>query len=129
MTGQLIDEAINTIFWPDSELESVEIDYDAVNIRIQEPSGDLKLISCIGHIGYEHIGFWDEIVIESGNLYRNDELIDRYFASVKKRLGHTIPDSGNTARNSKCFFLLKITLIDGSELNIVTSGITTSKIR
>lgn len=125
MTGHLIKEAenINQILWADAELASVEISYDCVTLKLQESTGQIKLVCCSGYIGYEAVGLWDEVVISRATLYPTHELIDRSVKSMIKRLGEPLPDSGCVYRNRREWNLLQIQFIDGSDINVVTAGI------
>lgn len=130
MTGRLIEgaEKINQVLWADAELESVEATYDTLKIKLQESNGQMTIVSCLGYIGYENIGFWDELVIATATMHKSHELIDRSLRSIQNRLGKSIPDSGCNQRNSKIWNLLQIQFIDGSELNVVTAGISITAI-
>ena len=121
MTGHLIKgaENINQVLWADAELESIDITYDCLTIKIQEPNGQMKLISCFGYIGYESIGFWDEIVIAKATMHSSHELINKNIKSINRRLGESMPDSGCDDRNNRAWNLLQIEFIDGSELNVI----------
>lgn len=125
MTGHLIKDAenINQVQWADAELESIDIFYDCLTIKLQESTGQMKLVSCLGYIGYEGIGFWDEIVIANATMHSSHELIDRSVHSIRKRLGESMPDSGCDYRNGRVWNLLQIQFIDGSEINVVTAGV------
>lgn len=125
MTSRLIKERekFNQVLWADAELASIDITYDCLRIKLQESSGQMKLVSCLGYIGYESLGFWDEIVIAKAALHSSHELIDRCINSIQKRLGKPIPDSGCSYRNNKVWSLLQIQFIDGNELNVVMAEI------
>ena len=121
MTGHLIKgaENINQVLWADAELESINITYDCLSIKLQESNGQMKLISCFGYINYESIGVWDEIVIAKATIHSSHELIDKNINSINKRLGDSMPDSGCNDRNNRFWNLLQIRFIDDSELNII----------
>jgi hypothetical protein len=125
MTGHLNKdfEDFNQILWPDAELELISIDYDKFSLKILQSNGHRNFVHCTGYIGYEHIGIWDEIVIDNAIVYDKHELIDRCKNSIKKRVGNNIPDSGSSYRNKKYWCVLSIKFIDGSELNIASAGI------
>ena len=114
-------EKLNTIFWADAEFEKIEIDYDCLKITIQEPNGSVKKIWCMGYIGYQQIGYWDEVVIERAEILEQHEFIEQNRLSLKQRQGELLADSGNVPRNRKIWNLLNIEFIDGSNLYVVLS--------
>jgi len=125
MTGHFDDnvDQINKVLWSDAELESLEIDYDSVKIRIEESNGLSKVIKCHGYIGFEGIGLWDEIVIDTATMLREHDLIDRSLSSISNRHGENATDSGSLARNLRDWSLLQIRFIDDSEVNVVMTQV------
>jgi len=83
----------------------------------------MKLINCLGYIGYEHIGIWDEIIIAKATMYSSHKLINKSINSIKNRVGKSLPDSGCHEKNNKIWNLLQIQFIDGSELNVIMSRV------
>jgi len=116
-------EQINSVLWPDAELEALQIGYDFINIKVEESNGLVRIIRCEGYIGFEGVGFWDEIVISEATMLKKHELIDRCLSSISNRLGGSAVDSGSIARNLRDWGLFQIKFIDGTELNIVMSKI------
>ena len=125
MTGHLMNniDEINKVLWPDAELESLTVDYDSVKMRIEESNGFSKVVTCHGYIGFEGIGLWDEIVIETASIHHDHELIHRSLTSISNRHGENIIDSGSSARNLRDWSLLSIKFIDDSEVNVVMSRV------
>jgi len=131
MSGQSIQGAvaIHQVLWPDAELESVEIDYDCVTIVVRESTGQTKRIKCLGHIGYECLGIWDEAIIETATLSSVDSLIDCCIELIERRPGGLEAASGNPERNRRRWNLLSIIFIDGSELKVVAAGLSVEMAR
>jgi hypothetical protein len=125
MNGHLIEgaEQLRTINWADAQLERIEIDYESVELLIQESSGRRIEVSCLGYIGYEAIGFWDETIIESAALIEDDALIARCILEIGNRAGGKLLETGCAYRNKRKFNVLHITFIDGHALKIVVAGI------
>ena len=113
---------IDKVLWPDAELDSIVLDYDAVAIQLTESTGRKVLIQCIGHIGLSFAGFWDEVIVEKAELRARDPIIDLWLSSMKNRHNGAVPESGSTARNRGAWTLLRITLIDGLTIDIVASA-------
>jgi hypothetical protein len=110
------------ILWVDAELKEFKINYDLVEMTLKESSGLERQVVCHGHIGYRLIGFWDEIIIEKGELLTSGAFLSECEKKISTNL--IIPmESGCEVRNEKNFSLLKITLIDGCEIEIVFSAL------
>lgn len=130
MTGHFENnvDQINKVLWSDAELESLEVGYDSVKIRIEESNGLSKTIICHGYIGFDGIGLWDEIVIGTATMHREHDLIDRSLTSISKRHGENPSDSGSSARNLRDWSLLQIKFIDDSEVNVVMTQVSVEAI-
>jgi len=53
------------ILWPDSNLEGVQAEYENFSIQIREETGARKTVHCVGYIGFQMLGFWDEMIVEN----------------------------------------------------------------
>ena len=114
------------VLWPDAELEKIEIDYEQVSIILTESSGASKCVICSGHIGYEMVGTWDEIVISKAEIFREHDFLKRCKDNVAKRLGKECTDSGSIARNKRQPFLLQVEFTDGSKFRVAASEFSAS---
>lgn len=125
MTGHFKNsvDQIDKVLWSDAEFESLEIDYDSVRIKIGEVNGLSKVITCHGYIGFEGVGLWDEIVIDTAVIYKEHDLIDRSLKSISNAHGEETTDSGSPARNIRKWNLLQIKFIDDSEINVVMTKV------
>lgn len=120
MTGHSKSFAsFNDILWADAELVSLATDYDAIVVTIKESTGLVREIICRGYIGHELVGFWDEVVIERGELLQDDIFLSVCKQRIWDRFAGNPVDSGSEARNGREFILLKITMTDGCVLNLV----------
>jgi hypothetical protein len=119
MNGRFNSDAfINEVLWSDSSIESVYGDYERFVIIIQESTGTRKEISCSGYIGYQLVGFWDEVIVQTAHLYYKHDFIDN---CVKKTTNNPLMDSGCEDRTLKELKLLEINLLDGVCLYVVGS--------
>lgn len=107
------------ILWSDSELESFTADYDIVTIRVEETNGGEVKILCHGYIGYERVGMWDEVIIESGSLSGDGEYLERCIDAIRRK--SDAADSGSSLRNCRKWRHLNLLFIDGSRLCVVAS--------
>lgn len=121
-------DEISQVLWADAELESVEITYDCVAIEILEPNGKMTLVRCLGYVGYESIGVWDEMIIEKALIHESHEIIDRRLTAIRNKLGEHPPNTGCDYRNKGTWNLLRIVFIDGGELNVVTAKLSLTDI-
>jgi hypothetical protein len=122
MNGLSDNDAVNSILWPDSELERVCLDYDSVHIAVKEEGSVRRTLVCSGYIGVEVVGLWDEMVIEDAKLIDTHPRIDKCHAELKQRLGNAAnADTGSASRNSRKWKLLRIVFSDGLEMNVVAS--------
>lgn len=105
-----------TIVWADASLESIQADYEEFAIRVREDTGGTKLLRCLGYIGFQMVGFWDEMIIEAATLHSRHPFIDQCERRLKQ-----LPEGGSKARTATGNRLLEITLIDGCRLWVCAS--------
>jgi hypothetical protein len=110
--------ALAKVLWSDAELESVQIDYDAVVFNVRETTGHLRLLRAEGHVRFCFDGFWDEIVIDRVEVIRSEP---DPTLSIRSRYSGDLPASGNVARNTGVWLTVVMYLIDGVRLE-VTAG-------
>jgi hypothetical protein len=81
------------ILWADSDLEKVEVTYDDVALHLREDVGGRKLLRCLGHIGFQMVGFWDEMIVEKAAIFA-----DHSFIADCERGLERLPASGAPTR-------------------------------
>lgn len=119
MTGHF---GVLGIVWADAELESVTIDYDVVVLSLTETAtGSTRCVRCEGYIGYQMLGFWDEVVVESATVAEEHDFLSRCLASIRGRYPGGLPSTGQPARNEQLWSLLTLRLSDGAELLIAAN--------
>jgi len=99
------------IFWADASLERLDAGYEEFAIYVREDSGVPKKIRCIGFIGFQMIGFWDEIIIETANIHITHPFIGDCEHRIK-----LLPETGTETRFASKNLLLEISFIDGCKL-------------
>jgi hypothetical protein len=100
-----------SVLWPDASLEGIQADYDAFILRITEDSGSTKVIRCPGYVGYQMVGFWDEVIIESSTIVSAHPFISECESRIKQ-----LPEGGSADRSQTGNYLLEIVFIDGCKL-------------
>lgn len=120
MTGH--SDIESSVLWADSELESINVEYDEIVINLTESTGMAREIKCLGYIAYQLIGFWDEIVIEGAEVLANDPLLNLADTTIKSRFDGSPPETGSSMRNRRKWETLVIHFADGASLRVVASG-------
>lgn len=115
------------VLWADAALEGFAFDYDHVEIRIRESTGQRVTVQADGQIGVDVCGFWDETVIESGTLVEEHPFANECRRALVERLGSDLPESGSPRRNRGTFSTLVISLIDGTLMLCVAADFTTER--
>lgn len=100
-----------TILWPDASLGEMAAGYEDFTIRVREEAGGKKVVRCLGYIGFQMLGFWDEVIIETATVHSNHSFI----SECERRL-KSLPETGAKTRAAAGNQLLEITLIDGCKL-------------
>ena len=111
---------MNSVLWPDAQLLSVGVDYDAVVVRIRDSLGATRSVRAEGYIGYSVCGFWDEMIVERAELTESHTAIEQCVRALAQRAATDL-DSGNSARNSRTWKTLIVHFIDGSTLEVVAA--------
>jgi hypothetical protein len=99
------------IVWPDASLEGVEAGYEDLRIRIRDDAGGRKVVHCLGYIGFQMVGFWDEVIVETAEI-----IPEHAFISDCERRLKAMPETGAKTRVATGNLLLEIILIDGCRL-------------
>jgi len=105
-----------TILWADASLESIKAQYEEFTIHVREEVGGTKLLRCLGYIGFQMVGFWDEMIIERATLYSSHP----FLAECERRLKQ-LPEGGAKTRTATGNRLPEIILIDGCRLWVCAS--------
>lgn len=121
MTGHSKDN-FKGFLWADAEFDTISIDYDEIIITITETaSSRSRKIHCRGYIGYKLEGFWDEVVIEKGDLVSEDGFLTDCINNLEKRYPSSLPETGQTERNRQEWRVLIVKFSDGAEMKIVAN--------
>lgn len=100
--------------WPDASVSGMSCDYEALCLRIQEsgsPDQAIRKLRCYGYIGFQMVGFWDEVVIHDARIHKSHEFIAQCELRVADQLR-----SGSIERTPVGNKLLEIEMIDGCRL-------------
>ncbi len=109
-------QPLGEVVRPDATIEAIQVDYEAVCLVVAKESGDRSKIRCEGHIGLRLVGFWDDVTIESGDIVEDHPFLVECEQRLPRTPAGSIPESGNAARNSGPYRVLRILLIDGCEI-------------
>ncbi len=116
----------NSIFWPDSYLESVTAKYESVRIIIHNSLLDKELyIECSKCAGITQMILWDEVIID--NVYLEEipqgkhELLDK----VKEIYPDENDDYGRKYLTDT-FYELKIVLLGDISFSVICQSVTFS---
>lgn len=104
------------ILWADAQITSLSVSYDSVELDVRESSGRRVRVVADGHIGFQLLGFWDEVVVESADLVPAHPFAEQCLTSIAERLGEPAPPTGSLERNSGKFRTLVVSLSDGALL-------------
>jgi len=121
MSNDYSTTALYDVLWADAELEKVVVEYDSVTLLLCESNGIRKRVVCRGHVGLELPGFWDEVIVECGDILGDDPFLVRCQTAIQERFRNTPPTTGNDDRNTNAFRLLKLTLVDGTVLKVAAA--------
>jgi hypothetical protein len=106
----------------DANIESILIDYDDVVINLGDLPYWRTVLRCSGYIGYSVIGFWDDLLVQGGQMLDTSPLQEACIADLARRYRTPRPpDSGSPVRNLGAYRTLSIDLTDGATINIVAA--------
>lgn len=105
-----------SVIWADAVLEQVKFDYSAVIISLREEFSKQVFIKCEGYIGVQVAGLWDEMVIETVNIYEDHPFQLECLEKIKIKYSGTPPLTGDESRNQEGKKTLVMRLSDGCEL-------------
>ena len=107
------------IYWPDSHVDRFEAGYDEFAIEVHQDISGSKiryLVRCLGYIGFQMTGFWDEMIVESARLYDAHAFIAECETRVK-----SLPTIDSKERLAEGNSMLEILFIDGCMLWVCPS--------
>ena len=100
-------------------IESLTVKYDSVSIELTEDYTNRRFrVTCLGFIGIEVIGFWDDQIIDRAELSPRHEFINTTTEQMFKHVRFP-RDTGCIERNRGKFELLEIILIAEARIRIV----------
>jgi hypothetical protein len=91
-----------------------------VKLVISEDWGRRRVVLATGPIGINHIGLWDEAIVDQARLSDDHPFASRCWADIESR-GQSQWDSGSPTRNERQFQTLEVTFLDGSGLRIAAA--------
>jgi hypothetical protein len=106
-------EGIN-IRWHDASVRGISCDYDVFNVEILEDEKHghaTKTLCCLGFLGFQMVGFWDEVIIHDARICASHDFISQCEHRVMTQL-----PSGSIERVATGNLLLELELIDGCKL-------------
>lgn len=115
--------AFRSVLWADAELLAVAVDYESLSLTLRESTGRVRRVVCEGYIGYEALGFWDEIVVAEAQLSATGSFLTRCIEALDRRLGNSRLPTGSDARNGTAAMELTIVLSDGCEMHVAMKGL------
>lgn len=99
------------IFWPDSQLVRIQIEYDQANLLIWNDVLQKQLIiKCSGFVGITNLCIWDDTIIKSANVRRICKLENEFICNLYKAYSKN-KDYGGRSLN-RGLLELKIELIN-----------------
>lgn len=110
-------EDLKTILWPDAALQKFEANFERAVLHFIDTASVERLIYCEGYIGFQLIGFWDEVIIEKATLYSHHSFITQCESRLK-----VFAPSGEPLRSQKENRVLEVTFIDGCALLICANA-------
>jgi len=114
----------NKLFWGDSVLEKIEIEYDNIKIYIfNDVEQKHIIIECEYCAGMTEIITWDEIIIE--NVYLNEIKNEQHplIASVKEQYGKLDYYEPNKSVYGS-YFELRVLLISNLSFSVICKQVT-----
>lgn len=114
----------NKLFWGDSVLEKIEIEYDNIKIYIfNDVEQKHIIIECEYCAGMTEIITWDEIIIE--NVYLNEIKNEQHplIASVKEQYGELDYYEPNKSVYGS-YFELRVLLISNLSFSVICKQVT-----
>jgi hypothetical protein len=118
MSGRFDMGPLHDVLWPDASIRSISIDYHSVAIHLRESTGRKRVLTCRGYIGYQLVGFWDEVVVERAELNESDPFLSDCLRRIDSVYHNDPPETGDPIRNRRSWNVLLIHLGDGSVLRV-----------
>src|SRR4051812_17646009 len=103
------------VLWADAQLVGGDGSYGEFALALVEAAGrGMRLIGG-GRMGFERVGFWDEVVVEGASVIAAPPFAAECIASIALRLGDP-PPSGSPEGNARGFSTLVVSLSDGARI-------------
>ena len=116
-------QVLSRVLWPDAHVDRLVIDFDDFKILLKPDAGQRLWLVCGGYVGYEVIGFWDEVIVESISVSDTGAFLDRCAARLTERLGDLPVASGSPARNARHLMQLDVKFIDGCQMTVAMNAL------
>lgn len=115
---------INNCSWADWNLKKIEIDFEKITILVSNSEDEtLVNIICIGYVGFQIIGHWDEAIIEDIKVENEGNLINDSIKMVRKQYGDEPVVGGGVKNIDDTWFQVNIKLIDGIYIRVACKSI------
>lgn len=113
---------INELFWGDSTLEQVVIEYDKITVKVfNDITEKIVYIECLNCIGMTNLYIWDETIIDNIVL---DEIMPNSHEMWKKIYEAYGDESYDLNKNLRGkFYELTIKMINDLEFSIICKDV------
>ena len=109
-----------SILWPDSRIERIKIDFDAVEIDLVQRNGFAVTVACVGYVAFALDGVWEDFLVADAHLVDSDALVD--LAEARARSSQAGQTSGNATRDSARYRKLRVRLECGASLECIAGS-------
>ena len=116
---------INTYGWADWSINTFNIDYEKILIKISyyvEMEQHI-IIHCNNFIGFSFVGHWDENIIEDISIEPKGELIDKSLKEIIRCNGKAPMLGGGIKKLDDKWYQLNIKMIDGVMIKVACESI------
>jgi len=115
-----IIQTINKYGWADWSIDTFNIDYEKIVIKISYYVGEEHhaTIHCNNFIGFSFIGHWDESIIESIKIEQKGDLVNISLKEVIHCNGQSPSPGGGVKKIDGIWYQLNIKMIDGVVIKI-----------
>lgn len=114
---------INSISWADASLDSIEINYESILLKITMYNDSKIEIICANHIGISYLGHWDENIIHNISLSNSSDLLEKSLKIIKKNYGENPLKGGGIKNFDSNWIQVNVELIDGVVIEIICNDI------
>jgi len=114
---------INSISWADASLDSIEINYETILLKITMYNDSEMEILCVNHIGISYLGHWDENIIHNISVSSSSDLIEKSLKIIKNNYGKNPLKGGGIKIFDSNWIQVNVKLIDGVVIEIICNEI------